>query len=151
MFHWILVLLQFVLAAFLVLSISWQPLPWRALGLASPGALLAVWAWFRMGLWSLRIHPTATQRTRLLRGGPYAVVRHPMYSGLLWFTAALILMDQPSSGFRWGIWGSLVLVLLIKSNVEEASMTDRYPEYADYQKDVGGLFPKLFRMGREES
>ncbi len=141
MYHALLIFGQFVLAALLVLSARWSPVPWTALLLGLPGVLLAVWAWFTMGWFRLRIHPTATERTRMLVSGPYGFVRHPMYSGLLWFTAALLL-----SGFHvWRIvlWIGLLIVLLAKSREEEISILSRFPEYADYQSKVGRVLPKV--------
>ncbi len=140
MFLWILIALQFFLAAALVLSSHWSPFPWLVMLLAAPGALLAIWAWFAMGMRRIRIHPIATTETVLLTRGPYAIVRHPMYTGLLWFTAAMVL-----SGFAWWrllAWYALVVVLHIKATHEEKSMTCHFDEYADYQRKVGKLLPK---------
>lgn len=140
MFLWILVILQFFLAASLVFSARWIPLPWSAIILATPGILLAIGAWFAMGMRRIRIHPTATKETVLLTRGPYAIVRHPMYTGLLWFTAAMLL-----TGFAWWrllAWFALAVVLHIKATHEEKSMTDHFDEYTDYQQKVGKLLPR---------
>lgn len=146
MFLWTLVGFQFSLAALLVLSAHWLPMPWSSLHwiamlLAAPGIGLAVGAWMTMGWRKLRIHPSATERTILVTRGPYALVRHPMYTGLLWFTAALLL-----SGFEWWrlvSWVALLLVLRVKAAHEEQSMVSRFDEYSEYQTRVGQLFPKL--------
>ena len=143
MFHTILILAQFVFSAVLVLSASWSPL---AVLLATPGISLAVWAWFTMGLRRLRIHPSTTKDTRLIQRGPYAIVRHPMYTGLLWFTAALLL--DPIVWWRISIWLALLAVLLVKTREEESAMTQRFAEYADYRIRVGRLFPKVRLFNR---
>jgi len=137
---WILVLAQFTLAAYLVLSTRWSPFPWIAVSLAIPGAVLAIWAWVRVGLRNIRIHPDVTERTELVTSGPYAVVRHPMYSGLLWFT--LPLLSQPFRVVRVAAWIGLVAVLYVKTRHEEASMREHFESYGDYRQRVGGLVPR---------
>ncbi|SMP59555.1 Protein-S-isoprenylcysteine O-methyltransferase Ste14 [Neorhodopirellula lusitana] len=149
MFLWFLVTAQFVLAALLVLSSRWTPIPWLELLIAAPGIVLAVSAWLTMGLRRVRVHPGATAETKLTTCGPYSIVRHPMYVGLLWFTAALL-----PSGFAWWrlvSWFALVLVLQVKTIHEERSMARRFAEYAVYQQQVGRLVPRfrsVFRFWR---
>jgi len=147
MFHLLLIVGQFVLSAVIVLSSSWSPVPWSVLLLGLPGALLAVWAWLTMGLPRLRVHPTTTEKTRLITDGPYGLVRHPMYTGLLWFTAALLL-----SGIVWwrfAVWLSLLIVLNAKAREEETAMLDQFPSYSDYRSKVGRLVPRL-PLGRNQ-
>ncbi|QDS94560.1 hypothetical protein FF011L_33390 [Roseimaritima multifibrata] len=149
MFLWLLVGAQFALAALLVLTTSWIPIPWVAILVAAPGILLAVSASSKIGLRRVRIHPAATESTQLVTSGPYGVVRHPMYTGLLWFTAALLL-----SGFAWCrllSWLGLLLVLRIKAGHEEHFLEDCFPRYIDYRKNVGQLVPKLHRLFRSQA
>ncbi|TWU46152.1 Isoprenylcysteine carboxyl methyltransferase (ICMT) family protein [Rubripirellula tenax] len=141
MYHVFLIVAQFALAAILVLSATWLPFPWAIMLIALPGIVLAMSAWLTMGLFKLRVHPTTNEDTRLIRSGPYAVVRHPMYAGLMWFTAALLL-----SGFAWwrlAAWIGLSIVLASKASVEELAMVKRFEEYRDYQSKVGRLVPRL--------
>lgn len=143
MFLLFLVVAQFGLAAALVLTADWTPFPWVAAVVGTPGALLAVSAWRTMGLRKIRIHPSSTDKTKLLVTGPYRIVRHPMYSGLLWFSAALLL-----AGFEWwrfASWIALVLVLIIKAKHEEISISNRFTQYSAYQQQVGQFLPKWGR------
>ncbi|TWT93110.1 methyltransferase family protein [Neorhodopirellula pilleata] len=141
MYHTFLITAQFGLSAWLILSADWMPLPFLAMTLAAPGIGLAIWAWFTMGWRRLRIHPTTSSRTRLTTRGPYAIVRHPMYTGLLWLTAAL--MPIPLTWWRLAAWVILLAVLVAKTREEEIAMIKRFPEYATYREQVGGLFPKF--------
>lgn len=140
MYHAFLITAQFVLSATLVLSAAWSPFPVLGFLFASPGIGLAVWAWLTMGLRRLRIHPSTTDQTQLITRGPYAFVRHPMYTGLLWFTAALL--PAPFAWWRIVTWFVLLAVLIAKTHEEERAMCGRFPEYTSYRQQVGGLFPK---------
>lgn len=146
MFLWILVVAQFILAAVLVLSANWNPFPVVEFCVSIPGIGLAVWAWFRVGLTRVRIHPESTDRTVFLDDGPYAIVRHPMYTGLLWFTAALL--SEPFRWWRIAAWIVLFAVLYLKSGHEEHSMVQRFEDYAQYQNRVGRLLPRIRSRSR---
>ncbi len=141
MFLWFLVIAQFVLSAFLVLSTQWSPIPWLAIWISLPGAALAVWAWGKVGLLRLRIHPTTTEKTQFITSGPFALVRHPMYTGLLWFTAALQFSDL--AWWRVVAWFALAIVLSIKACVEESDIKVRFTQYEAYCGRVGRFWPKL--------
>ncbi|MGB7324497.1 MAG: isoprenylcysteine carboxylmethyltransferase family protein [Rubripirellula sp.] len=139
MFHALLIAGQFGLAAAIVLSARWWPVPWTALLISMPSIVFAVWAWGAIGLRKVRVQPSTTDQTKLITSGPYSIVRHPMYTGLLWFTAALL-----ASGFAWwrlGVWIALLGVLLLKTREEEAAMSKRFADYAGYRSRVGRLLP----------
>lgn len=62
--------------------------------------------------------------------GPYASVRHPMYSGLL-----VVLSGTPLALGSW--WGLLTLVpmaliIVLRIRFEEKFLTENLPGYADY-------------------
>ena len=67
---------------------------------------------------------------RVIDTGPYAVVRHPMYSGAVLYFAAIAL----SLGSWWGLALSPVFFVLfsIRTGVEERALVDGLPGYADY-------------------
>ncbi|WP_419194657.1 methyltransferase family protein [Novipirellula herctigrandis] len=138
-----LVVAQFIVSAVIVLSANWQPFDWLPLVLTLPGIGIAVWAWQTIGLLNVRIHPTPTEQTKLTTTGPYRFVRHPMYSGVLWMTAALLLSNPQS--WRCAAWGGLLSVLYLKAAIEEQAMSERFPSYESLQKRTGMLMPRLVR------
>ena len=141
MYHHFLVASQFVLAAIVILTANWWPLRWSVLLLSCPGVLLGVWAFLEIGLSKVRIHPSTTESTQLTRSGPYRIVRHPMYTSLLWIAAILVI--TPFVWWRIAIWFALCGVLLAKTSEEEKSLRARFCEYAAYQRQVGKMLPKL--------
>src|SRR5262249_30320032 len=75
--------------------------------------------------------------------GPYAMVRHPMYSG-----AFILLIGMPLAlGSWWGLVAILVLlpVLIWRLLDEEAFLSRNLPGYVDYKSKVRWrLLPGLF-------
>ena len=61
--------------------------------------------------------------------GPYAVVRHPVYSGGILFAAGISLALSP---LALAATGALALVWALKARVEERFLAARYPGYAEY-------------------
>ena len=67
---------------------------------------------------------------RVIDSGPYAFVRHPMYSGAVLYFIAIALM----LGSLWGLALTPVFFVLfsIRAGLEERVLTGGLPGYADY-------------------
>ena len=105
------------------------------------GMAFAVWARVYLGTnWSSV--PTIKEKHQLIRGGPYRLVRHPIYSGLL-----LAMMGTFLANGR--VRGALSVVVLwigwlVKSRMEEKFMDRTFgAEYEEYRRTTGALFPRL--------
>ncbi|WP_414167031.1 methyltransferase family protein [Streptoverticillium reticulum] len=132
---------------------TWDPLTVHVQWLRAVGAVVliaatafAIWARIRLGLmWTSA--PVAKQGHELRTDGPYAIVRHPIYTGIFGMfigTALLMLLG-----------GWVVAVLLAfglmqwKINVEEKLMTEAFPgAYEEYKRRVPRVIPRLRRRGR---
>ena len=105
------------------------------------GCLFAVWARLTLGgNWS----GIATVKAghELVVRGPYALARHPIYTGLLLALAGTIL----AYGQWRGIAGFFVVVLalLVKISQEEKLMMETFPQdYPGYRQRVKALIPGL--------
>lgn len=92
------------------------------------------------GNWSGDV--TLKQDHELVRGGPYALVRHPIYTGML-----LALLGTAIVIGRWrALIGFAVLTagLIYKMGVEEKFMQAQFGEaYARYRAEVPALVPFL--------
>jgi len=117
-------------------------LAWTAAAVTVAGCAFAVWARLTLGRnWSGQ--PTVKAGHELMTRGPYALVRHPIYSGLLMGIAGTVLLaDQ---------WGSVlgmvvaVVVLHLKIRQEEMLMMETFPEaYPAYRARVKALIPGVY-------
>ena len=127
---------------------DWQSVafhaPWaRFLGLAIllSATALTFWARFALGLmWSAA--PAVKEGHQLRTGGPYAITRHPIYTGLLGMTLGTALV---AGGGLWIVPFPVSLILIeFKIRIEERFMTAEFPqEYPRYRKRVPKLVPGL--------
>ena len=113
-------------------------------GLGIPaGIAFAVWARQYLGRnWSGTV--TVKQDHELIRTGPYRLVRHPIYTGLL-----LAILGTAVAFGEWrGLLAFALLTgsLLLKLRVEERFMSESFPEpYARYRAEVPALIPCIGR------
>jgi protein-S-isoprenylcysteine O-methyltransferase Ste14 len=118
----------------LVGAIVGSALTWMGIG-------LAIWARYHLAeYWSARI--TIKEDHQLIRTGPYARFRHPIYSGLI--LAAI------GSAVVIGQWRCVLGVCLVvagyclKARKEEAMLTQQFGDaFRDHQKHAGFLIPRF--------
>jgi protein-S-isoprenylcysteine O-methyltransferase Ste14 len=119
----------------------WEILAWTGAVLCVVGLSFCIWARLTLGRnWSGTV--TLKEGHELVERGPYRLVRHPIYTGML----AMFLADLIVVGDVAGIIG-LVLVFIsfwIKLGDEEQVMLKQFPEqYSSYQRRVKRLIPFL--------
>lgn len=106
------------------------------------GILFAIWARESLGKnWSAAI--AVQKEHKLIQSGPYGVVRHPMYTGLL----LALLGSSITIGALWGflITSLLTLGIIGKLNSEEKLLFKHFPnEYLSYKKRVKALIPFIY-------
>jgi protein-S-isoprenylcysteine O-methyltransferase Ste14 len=115
---------------------------WLGAGVMVAGLLFAVWAREHLGRnWSSAV--TIKQGHELISTGPYAVVRHPIYTGIL---AGLLGTAIALSQVRGFIAFALMFFMLwLKLRMEEQWMRSQFGEtYATYAHQTAALVPFLF-------
>ncbi len=103
------------------------------------GLAIAIWArWTLGGNWSS--DPVIKERHELIERGPYAHVRHPIYSGmLLMLLGAAVLLARPVALIAFAIF---VFGFWFKARQEEQLLTRYFPdEYPRYRARVKALIP----------
>lgn len=137
-----LVAAQFVL--FAVLLLPCERRGWFMTGLAGVVLGLAWMGWTmtanRPGNFNVR--PEPKPGSRLATHGPYRLMRHPMYFGvLLSFFGCLIVWP---AWWKLAAWLALVVLLIVKAHREETGLRKQFPEYAEYARGRRFLVPWLW-------
>ncbi len=118
----------------------------RILGLAVlvASTMFTLWARFSLGtMWSLA--PKVKDDHRLRTHGPYAVTRHPIYTGVLGMILGATLLSGIS---QWIVLFPVALVLFeVKIRMEEHLMLATFPDgYPQYRRQVPQLVPGLYAL-----
>jgi protein-S-isoprenylcysteine O-methyltransferase Ste14 len=106
------------------------------------GLLFSVWARVHLGTnWSVSV--TLKDGHELIRTGPYALVRHPIYTGCL---VALIGSAMIGGTWRGALGVALIFAsLACKVRVEENWLTGHFGEaYVRYRREVAALIPGIY-------
>ena len=114
---------------------------WIGVALCVAGLGFCVWARFTLGRnWSGVV--TFKGGHKLITRGPYAIVRHPIYTGILVMIVGTVIVFGHVAGIIalpflfWGLW--------IKLRYEEKLMLEKFPDqYVAYQRRVKRLIPFL--------
>jgi protein-S-isoprenylcysteine O-methyltransferase Ste14 len=112
---------------------------WLGLLITALGLGFAMWARIHLGRnWSGTV--TVKDDHELIRSGPYGLVRHPIYSGLL-----LAILGTALAFGEWrGLlaFGCLSVAFVLKLRREESFMAEAFPtEYPRYRTEVPALIP----------
>jgi protein-S-isoprenylcysteine O-methyltransferase len=111
-------------------------------GLLAAGMLFALWARVFLGRnWSSNV--TLKQDHTLVRSGPYRIVRHPIYTGLLVALLGTAIALGPLRCFLCVVIAAIAWKF--KSITEEAFMVQQFgDQYRQYQMEVKSLVPYIW-------
>ncbi len=142
-------------AAWIAMIVLWTGTPWfldaedhffdsraadfAGIALAGAGFLGTWWCYVSMGTaWAISQNKKATNK--LVRSGPFGLVRHPIYA-LQWLIVAGMFLVSPG----WTLLVALVLLsacMQVKARAEERGLREVFGvEYDEYCKEVGRFFP----------
>lgn len=138
---------QFALM-FLIVVAGFLPPGWpegavpflTALGamLALLGGIVVVWAWRTLGeRGAASPFPRPREGGRLVEGGPYAFVRHPIYAAGLLFFVGYTLATSPAAFVPLA---ALAILWRNKAQLEEEYLAREYHDYSEYRDNVPAAF-----------
>jgi protein-S-isoprenylcysteine O-methyltransferase Ste14 len=113
--------------------------------MAAAGILVTFGSQLSMGdAW--RIGVGSGDRTELVTGGPFSVVRNPIYSGMIPFFAGIALLVPNALTIAGAALVLLALELQTRLVEEPHLMGTHGQEYADYAARVGRFVPSVGRL-----
>jgi protein-S-isoprenylcysteine O-methyltransferase Ste14 len=126
--------------------LAWRVVPdyawirWASIALTVAGFALSAWARYHLGAyWSDKVALKVDHQ--LIRSGPYAFLRHPIYSG--------VLLGVAGSALAIGEWRGMVVFAVMTANYwvkagrEERILSGKFGEsFTDYKRQAGFLLPK---------
>ena len=90
---------------------------------------------------SLKITPEPKENAQFVNTGIYKYIRHPIYSGLIFFGAGQVVSKWTLTILTAFI--VLVADLVAKYRYEDSLLIKVYPGADEYQRKVGALLPKF--------
>jgi protein-S-isoprenylcysteine O-methyltransferase Ste14 len=124
----------------LVMRSLFSPFP-LVISLQAVALLLFLWGRVAFGRRSYHAVADPTEGG-LMTGGPYRHIRHPIYAAMCLFTLAGV-----AGHWSWtsGLFCALVLAsAVMRIFCEEALVTARYPEYAQYAATTWRMIPYVY-------
>jgi protein-S-isoprenylcysteine O-methyltransferase Ste14 len=76
---------------------------------------------------------------RLVTGGPYRVVRHPLYAAEILAACSFVFVNP--GALAVAVLAPFVVTQLVRSRYEERLLTRTYPQYRDYARTTRRLIP----------
>jgi len=114
---------------------------WAGITITAIGITFSLWARLIIGSnWSGVV--MVKKEHELIQSGPYAIARHPTYSGFIFALAGTVMV----LGEWRGIIGFVILVVsfLWKIGKEEKMLSNQFPKYSDYQQKTKKLIPFIY-------
>jgi protein-S-isoprenylcysteine O-methyltransferase Ste14 len=126
-------------------AVLWRPArlgQWTLVAAVLAGFAVAWWARLHIGrMWSSGVTRKADHH--VVDTGPYGLVRHPIYSGVILSVVATAAMR--GTAHSWIGTAVLVVGFYVKARLEERFLREQLgPAYDDYAKRVHMLVPFIF-------
>ncbi len=138
-------LLMHSAARFGILNYRFVPLQpwieWLGVALTAAGIAFAIWARNHIGkYWSASV--SLREGHQLIRSGPYARIRHPIYSGMLLAAAGTVLWVGRCGALL--LLGVALIAVVVKARWEEALLAGEFgPAFDEHRRRTGFLLPRL--------
>lgn len=105
------------------------------------GAAFSIWAISHLK----RSFGLRTAVRTLVTDGPYRRIRHPLYVGEIVHVLGIAILSATPVGLWLFVFA--VALQVVRARIEERKFLRTLPEYADYMKRTGFLWPRLSGRG----
>ncbi len=139
---WSMVVLQFLMLGLIVFTGPLIPGNWWSVAIMIPGGFLGLWAIYTIRLGNLSVSPYVKDGGYMVAKGPYRFIRHPMYTGLILISWALVAGHF--STIRLIFVLILTVALVVKLHLEEEYLKKSFQPYSDYIKRTKKLIPFIW-------
>jgi protein-S-isoprenylcysteine O-methyltransferase Ste14 len=102
------------------------------------GVALGAWAFLYLGR-GLTPSPLPNGAGKLVVRGPYAIARHPIYTGVILLSIGIAM--RSGSLLVIAATAALVILFVIKARWEEKHLAATFPGYSDYMGRTGRFVP----------
>jgi protein-S-isoprenylcysteine O-methyltransferase Ste14 len=138
----IYVIIQLTCIIWLLVSSNTRQLNTAHLAVVTIAIMIGIWAVLSMRPGNINIVPALKSNHRLVTSGIYRYIRHPMYASVILFCAAFLATNPV--WINCLVFGILLVNLWLKLRHEERLLSERYPEYRDYQQRTKLLVPFIY-------
>lgn len=138
----IYVVIQLSCIIYLIFNMQFERLNVLSYGLIAIAVAIGLSAVISMKFSNLNIMPTLKEQHQLVTNGIYHWIRHPMYASVLLLCLAFTLTNNHQ--VAQFVMLILLLDLVLKSNLEEKLLTQRFEKYQAYKNNTGRFIPFLF-------
>jgi protein-S-isoprenylcysteine O-methyltransferase Ste14 len=104
------------------------------------GLALDGWAFLYLGR-GLTPSPLPNSAGKLVVKGPYALARHPIYTGVIVLSLGIAL--RSGSFLAVGATAALIVLFTVKARWEEKHLASTFPGYSDYMTRTGRFVPYI--------
>lgn len=143
----LLVILQFLLfIVFVIFPAGYGPpfiFPFLTFILTVTGLLIIAMSIFQLGS-NITPFPTPLKNATLTTHGIYKLIRHPIYTGIIFTTLGIALYT--ASYPRLVVTALLYILFHYKSRYEEQMLIEKFPAYSIYKLNTGRFLPRLSKL-----
>ena len=102
------------------------------------GVAMDAWAFLYLGR-GLTPSPLPNGAGKLVVKGPYAIARHPIYTGVILLSIGITI--RSGSFLVIGATLALIVLFAVKARWEEKHLASTFPGYPDYMSSTGRFVP----------
>ncbi len=139
---WSMVILQFLMLGLIVFTGPLIPGNWWSFSILILGGLLGLWAIYTIRLGNLSVTPYVKEGGYMVAKGPYRFIRHPMYTGLILVSWAIVTGHFSLQRLIFVL--ILTAALIIKLHLEEEYLKKSFQPYSEYIKRTKKLIPFIW-------